>query len=238
SNNYWRWFGNTNIAVTTITKLSGGDPIAPTVVTLADLEENPEMWESVLVKVENSHIGAFNQYDLTITDGTNSYLLDDDCVPDSVFTISSYSHAVYNNSDTLQVGRYFDSITGISIFSYGTHKIEIRSGNDLDIAPVSVADPVVELPEAFKLYPAYPNPFNPVTFIRFDLPEFADVKVIVYNMRGQLVKTLVNEHLGPGQHLRVWDGTNNMNESVSSGLYIARIKAGNAMAVQKMTFLK
>lgn len=84
----------------------------------------------------------------------------------------------------------------------------------------------------------YPNPFNPTTTIAFSLPEEGVVRLSVYNIRGQLVKELINESMTRGFHKVVWDGRDNRNRSVSSGLYFIRIEVGNTSKVKKIMMLK
>ncbi|UCF64807.1 MAG: T9SS type A sorting domain-containing protein, partial [bacterium] len=84
----------------------------------------------------------------------------------------------------------------------------------------------------------FPNPFNPSTTIRFQVPRNAQVKLTVFNMLGQKVRTLLNEAMGPGYYDAVWDGRNDTGVNVSSGVYIYKFEAGNYTRVRKMMFLK
>jgi len=84
----------------------------------------------------------------------------------------------------------------------------------------------------------YPNPFNPTTTISFSIPQDSHVELSVYNIRGQLVKRLVNEPLEAGEHQVVWDGRNEQDRTVGSGVYFYRVSAGNRSRVCKMMLLK
>jgi len=84
----------------------------------------------------------------------------------------------------------------------------------------------------------YPNPFNPTTTISFNLPSDSDVSVGVYNVKGQKVKTLLNEKSTQGQHEVIWNGLNDNNKPVSSGVYLYRVKADNQESVKRMILLK
>lgn len=90
-----------------------------------------------------------------------------------------------------------------------------------------------ELPRNARLYPAYPNPFNPVTNIRYELPQAADVRLDVFNLMGQRVATLVNEVQQAGVHTVQFNGS-----ALSSGVYLYRIQAGSFTDIQKITLLK
>jgi hypothetical protein len=80
-------------------------------------------------------------------------------------------------------------------------------------------------PAIFALEQNYPNPFNPTTDIRFSLPGNARVQLVVYNVLGNVVKTLYNGTLPAGQHVIPWDGTNNSSERMASGIYVYRLEA-------------
>lgn len=84
----------------------------------------------------------------------------------------------------------------------------------------------------------YPNPFNPSTTIAFSLPEEGSVRMTIYNIRGQRVRELINGRLTRGFHKVVWDGKDNGNRNVSSGLYFVRIETGKTSTVRKIMMLK
>jgi len=85
----------------------------------------------------------------------------------------------------------------------------------------------------------YPNPFNPQTTIAFSMKDRARVKIDVYNVTGQLVKTLLDETRAAGSYTDVrWDGTNGANQPVSSGVYFYKLVAGSFTDTKKMTILK
>jgi len=108
---------------------------------------------------------------------------------------------------------------------------------DSSITVVEPGDPGT-LPGGYSLCQNYPNPFNPTTTIRYDLPELADVRIAVYNVVGQVVRTLVDRQMSPGQYETVWDGRDDSGSPVSSGLYLYRMTAGNFSQSRKMLLLK
>ena len=93
-------------------------------------------------------------------------------------------------------------------------------------------------PGKFALYPAYPNPFNPATTIRYDLAEASQVVLTIYNILGQEVHTLVNEKQTAGGKSVVWDSRDSAGKVVSSGVYIYRIQAGDYVQSRKMVLLR
>ncbi len=114
---------------------------------------------------------------------------------------------------------------------------EVPKFENLSIAVVST-NPSGSLPKEFSLAQNYPNPFNPTTQISFDLPVSSNVELVVFNVLGQEVKTLVNEEMPAGTHLVTWDGRNASGSSVASGLYFYRISADKFSASKKMLLMK
>jgi len=94
------------------------------------------------------------------------------------------------------------------------------------------------LPKTFALHQNYPNPFNPVTTLRYDLPEQANVNIIIYDMLGRQVRTLLNQTQDAGFKSVIWDATNNQGVPVSAGVYLYKIQAGEYISTKKMVLLK
>ena len=88
------------------------------------------------------------------------------------------------------------------------------------------------------LYRNYPNPFNPTTTISFNLKEASSATLAIYNVKGQLVRTLVNGHLTEGVHNILWNGQDDKGKTVSSGIYFYRLSNKNFTSVQKMIMMK
>ena len=93
-------------------------------------------------------------------------------------------------------------------------------------------------PLVTKLLNNYPNPFNPETNIRFTLQETAPAKLYVYNIKGQLVKKLIDEILPSGMHQIVWNGKDSNNRNVASGMYFYILESKNYSCMKKMLLLK
>lgn len=90
-----------------------------------------------------------------------------------------------------------------------------------------------QIPNDFKLFPTYPNPFNPTTTLRYNLPEDGLVNITIYDMMGREVQTLVNGKQVSGEHEVVWDAT-----GFASGVYFVLSKSGNKVHSEKILFLK
>lgn len=90
----------------------------------------------------------------------------------------------------------------------------------------------------FSLSQNYPNPFNPQTSIRYALPQDAQVRLIIYNILGKKVKTLVDELQSAGYKTAWWDGKDEKGDLVASGVYLYRLEADKFSEVKKMLLVK
>ena len=105
-----------------------------------------------------------------------------------------------------------------------------------EITGIEKTDRVV--PESFILSQNYPNPFNPQTTIEYVLTSPSHVVLRIYNLRGQVIKTLVNKPQGAGLQTATWTGENGQGQKVSSGVYIYQIKLGDFFTRKKMLLIK
>ena len=94
------------------------------------------------------------------------------------------------------------------------------------------------LPEHFELYDCFPNPFNPITTLRYELPEEAMVTITVYDMIGRKVNNLVSSQQTAGYKSIQWNATNDAGQPVSAGLYLYTIQTGEFRQTRKMVLLK
>jgi hypothetical protein len=94
------------------------------------------------------------------------------------------------------------------------------------------------IPHEFVLQQNYPNPFNPTTEIQFSIPKSDNVKLVVYDLLGRQIRTLVDETMHSGDHRVMWDGTDGAGRSVATGVYFYGLKSGDKMAVRKMVLLR
>ena len=94
------------------------------------------------------------------------------------------------------------------------------------------------LPEHFELYDCFPNPFNPITTLRYELPEDAMVSITIYDMMGRQVKTLINDQQTAGYRSLQWNATNYAGSPVSAGIYLYMIQAGDFRQTKKIVLLK
>ena len=111
------------------------------------------------------------------------------------------------------------------------------SGNWSDYSEIvelsTLSNDNANVAERFMLHQNFPNPFNPITTLRYDLPKDSFVKIRVFDMSGNEVKTLVNETKGAGFNSVQWNATNNQGE-ISAGVYIYSIEADDFIQTRKI----
>ena len=108
--------------------------------------------------------------------------------------------------------------------------------NTTNCPPLSIIEP--QLPTTFTLHEPYPNPFNPITSLRYDLPEQAEVILTVYDLMGREVTQLVNATQEAGYRSVQWNATDKQGKPVSAGVYLYQIQAGEFVQTMKMVLLK
>ncbi len=160
-----------------------------------------------------------------------SYIALDGANEDFTVKISSsgyYTLAVWKrNADDLNKSVNFEIKVGKSMFvKENFEDEEIISENEISV------------PSEFRLEQNYPNPFNPKTNINFGVPKASFVNLSIFNTKGQKVKTLVNQNLEPSNYKISWNGIDAQGNTVSSGVYFYKLKAGNFQQTRKMLFVK
>jgi hypothetical protein len=103
---------------------------------------------------------------------------------------------------------------------------------------LNVSNQRTTIPNTFSLHQNYPNPFNGKTVIRYDLPSESDVEIAIYDLKGQLIKQLMNHSKTPGTHQVYWNGENSVGNNVSTGHYLYSIKQKNKIMTKKMIYVK
>ena len=153
--------------------------------------------------------------------------------PDSstIFTVSE------NNAWTSDEAGLFSVIATVE------YPDEVNAKNDTLVKELSVVTGInkyeqKQLPATFQLYPNFPNPFNPQTQISYDVPEKSFIKVAVYNSLGQHVKTLVNSSQNPGHYEILWNGTDDNEKFMGTGLYFCRMEGEGFMSTIKLVLVK
>lgn len=180
-----------------------------------------EQYEGMLVNISGV-IDSTNEY--------NSWYIDDGS---GTTKVDDY---FFNGEWTIPLsGDNFNSIIGVVHYFYGEYVIYPRNGED--IHPLLSVDET-KIPTEFALVYNYPNPFNPVTTISYELPMDANVKIAIHNIVGQKVAELVNNWQSRGQYEVKWNGKNMSGNSVTSGVYFYTIHMDNNIITNKMVLMK
>jgi hypothetical protein len=113
--------------------------------------------------------------------------------------------------------------------------VQIKENDDASEVAIASAAAV---PTSYLLYQNFPNPFNPKTTISFDLPTSEQVTLSIYNVKGELVRKLINSQLSAGVHKIEWDGTDKYQSLLASGVYFYRLETEKYSSVKKLLILK
>ena len=167
--------------------------------------------------------------DLVVEDG-KIYFIDTELTVQTEDGISLLMSDVFELRNSVVGVNFYDD----SCFFYdGDYESEFSN----DAGWVQETNPIL-LPLNTALKDNYPNPFNPTTTISFSLKEAGFVSINIFNMKGQLVKTLVNENLDAAYHNVVWNGKDNRNKTASSGIYFYKMRSSNYTSTKKMILMK
>ena len=196
-----------------------------------------------------------------VSEGEQTYWNDEDECNENCNNVCFYE----DNTDTLSLGYEFDEDTlhlGGDVYMCAEYDYiedciedeelpvppDLRDISDLYVSylrvmvstgsNVSTVNENILMPNQFRVYDAYPNPFNPVTTLRYQLPEANMVTVTIYDMAGRQVKNLIDQQQGQGLHSIQWNGTNNLGNTVSAGIYLYQVHSGVYNQTNKMIFLK
>jgi hypothetical protein len=224
------YYGKTELGdLAAMTVLSSGHDLpGPVECTTADLEyesKTTEPYEGVYVIVR----------DVTVSDpapdGFGNWLISDGTGTTQVDGSGDYSYEP-------QLGDHIAYVKGVIDYSYDQYEIEINTDEDIGEVTTGVEQTDAELPLEYSLSQNYPNPFNPVTRLTYTMPQAGPVRIEIFNVAGQKVRTLVDQIEEAGRHTLTWQGRNDDGLEVSSGIYFCRFQAGDLRAVRKMVLLK
>ena len=107
-----------------------------------------------------------------------------------------------------------------------------------DTTVIEIPDTTNFVPELFTLYQNFPNPFNAETTIQYDLPEAVQVELVIYNVSGQKVRTLIKKIEMAGEKSIVWDGKDDRGFPLGSGTYLIRLRSGDFNDIKRMVLLR
>ncbi len=156
---------------------------------------------------------------------------------DSPISYSWFVDNVNQNNSTVEFTYQFTQSGTLQVKAVVSDNVSTVEQIWIVSVPVANDDPQVA-PLVTRLYANYPNPFNPKTTIRYSIKEPVNVLICVYNIKGNIVKNLIQSKVSAGSYSIDWDGTNNAGKQVSSGVYYLFMKANNYQSCKKMVMLK
>ena len=242
--------GMTEISVNSFSVINTGKPLYPPVtVKTGDIglrangDSLARKWQGVLVVFDSVYItnndpdgpeysitgtnGSFREY--FVNDGSGNTRADDD----GSNTYSVDPHDTLWGFHIMPQGAFIRELIGVIKYKNSEYKIEPRTNSDF----IGEVDAVKRLqspvPSSFSLSQNYPNPFNPTTTIQYSIPKETMVTLRIYNILGQEVATLVNQHQIAGGYTATFDAS-----QFASGVYFYRLSAGSFSQVRKMLLLK
>ena len=217
------YYGFTEIGSASVSVLSSGNLVPePVLVTTGELASN-EAYESVLVRINN----------VTVTqepDENGQWYVDDGSgacqIDDQIFSFTPPA-----------VGTTIGSIVGIVDYSHGEYGLNPRGEDDIEMTSADKN----EVSFSARLNGCFPNPFVPTNSpanISFSVRKNTFVTIEIYNLKGQKVKTLTNRDFNVGSHTISWNGTNENDVSVTSGVYLYKMNADDFTTTQKIVVIK
>ena len=222
------------------------------VYTFGPSEANLATAKITLDQMDTAGVGTLVMFDQAVQMAGDYFIADSFFIgiewelTDHLDTFSLYSDSVgavlgdgFNRAwEKFEDGNYNDFGCVLSPSYCWGYDIDLWIGAVHSADVVNIDNYKVLFPDRLKIYNAYPNPFNPVTSLRYDLPKNDLVNITIYDMMGRIVKTLVNGSQKAGFNSIKWNATNDRNEPVSAGLYLYTIQTGEFRQTKKMVLLK
>jgi len=172
-------------------------------------------------------------------------------VEDGITGLGAINITKVTEAGMLDINSYFRENEFNGTITVAFRSLDTNSDLDFELVNASVAiDNVVNavselssvtlkaVPSVYSLAQNFPNPFNPTTTIEYSIPQSGHVQLAIWNIAGQKVRTLVNENQTASYKKVVWDGRNDMGETVGAGLYIYKLTAGSFTKIHKMNLIK
>ena len=169
---------------------------------------------------------------------------------------------IFEDSGTFNMGVFESTKSGTFLFPVGTTEgqwnirviLMDENNNETNLGPneleqnnfqnfIIVDNSTMQIhdtqvPLEFSLGQNFPNPFNPITTIRYTIPKDSFVKITIYDVLGNVINNLVHDNQNSGKNSVQWNATNNQGEPVSTGVYLYKIQAGNLVNTKKMILLR
>ncbi|MDD3578614.1 MAG: choice-of-anchor D domain-containing protein [Candidatus Cloacimonetes bacterium] len=181
---------------------------------------------------ETDHAG-YNLLRSEVQELSTAMRINDTMINEGIATGTQMSY-IYTDTQVYHDATYYYWLESVSLSGeteyYGPITVYVNANGEGPGIP--------EIPLETKLYSAFPNPFNPSTNLRYSMKEAGDVRIDVYNLKGQILKTFHNSHNLPGYYQVNWDGRDMNGRVVGTGVYFYRMTSGQYSATRKMVLAK
>ena len=222
------------------------------VFTFGPSETNLASAKVTLDQVDTAGIGTLVMFDQAVQMNGDDFMADSFFIgiewelTDHLDTFALYSDSIgaelgdgYNRAwEKFEDGNYNDFGCILSPSYCWGYDIDMWIGAVHSSDVVAIDNYDVIFPDRLMVHTAYPNPFNPVTSLRYELLQNEMINITIYDMMGRIVKTLVDNSQTAGYKSVQWNATNNRNKPVSAGLYLYTIQVGETRQTKKMVLLK
>ncbi len=205
-------------------------------VEMAITSNHAPVWVPMLVDTAKSIEGEILKFEIEATDEDGD---------DLTYTYVKIYRTTYKNVASFDPEtRVFtlnwkNPAAGYVVFSVSDGVASVPDTVHFRVVDLITKNPISDaLPSVTELAGNFPNPFNPSTSVRYSMAEAGNVSIVIYNAVGQPVRTLVSGAAEAGRYNVLWDGMDNSQREVSTGLYLIRMVAGNYVSVRPMTLLR
>ncbi len=227
-------------------------------LTVNPVQDAPTAFEWVSSTLDTININKTNTADIYGMEWDKSIDVDGDIIHYLVYAQTGVNppEQVYDTTTTTVQLTFQELADGVfeafPMLARATVKFSVIATDKIDTVKVTGDDRVLfvirydylsiagegGIPTDFALHENYPNPFNPTTTLRFDLPEVTDATVTIFNMLGQKIKTFNMNDTPAGYHSIKWDATNDYGDPVGAGVYLYQLRANQFVKTRKMVLLK
>jgi len=250
------WYGDASITVIAYDGYSRDSTLFN--VTVTSVNDPPIAFEWVSSTLDTIYISQSNlneNYILEWEPSTDP--IDGDSINYLLYAkIGAYpAEEIYDTTSTSVSITYQEILDGVfedSPVNAATVRFNVKASDGIDTVDISGDNRLIyvnrydnylsteseKIPTEFALHENYPNPFNPSTTLRFDLPEVSNVILTIYNMLGQKVKTFNMQSTPAGYHALKWNATNDYGDPVGAGVYLYQLQSKDFVKTRKMVLLK
>ena len=162
------------------------------------------------------------------------YLFESNVIDDKIIIAFAGAQSLSGSGEVAQILFQTDMIGEDITGSVSLGQVVLNEGQ----IGVQIEEKQTSYPDTYRLFQNFPNPFNPETTIRYYLPSSSPLTLTIYNLSGQLIRTLVDGHRSAGSHSVVWDSTDDTSNAVASGVFLYRLEADGFVQIRKLILMR